>query len=405
MIARLIKRSGYTVGEIPMNNGTKRKGAGWLVGSTICLVLSGISIGPDFAEACTRIFWNTNDDGPVIVGRNEDYVSASDPTLVATPRGTQRTGTSDDAKKDQSLSWTVKYGNVAVYANNRFPNDGMNEAGLTARTLFYLDGDPNESVAPDATKPELDEDHWVSFVLDNFATVAETVDALGNQVHLVSIQGGKGYPYATPKHLAMADASGDSAIVEITKGKMNIFHGPEYRILTNPPSYQQQLDNAAKYKDAKQSELPASWSGLDRFVRADYWVRHFPKPNDGDANTAYGFMYSGLGNVVFPAGLPAPDEDKSLVKKLTAELRHPDQSYGTATYFQSISDLTNKHYRFNSLIAPSDVFFDFASYDFSEGQPVKVIKRIDKYAQQNWSGDVIPHLVEIKSDIYDEPIE
>ena len=95
----------------------------------------------------------------------------------------------------------------------------------------------------------------------------------------------------------------------------------------------------------------------------------------------------------------------ALVKKLTAELRHPDQSYGTATYFQSISDLTNKHYRFNSLIAPSDVFFDFDRYDFSAGEPVRVIKRIDQYAQQSWSGDVIARLVEIKSDIYDEPIE
>jgi len=387
------------------SNIRKKKATGWLAGSAVCLVLSGITLGPEFAEACTRILWNTNKDGPIIVGRNEDYVSASDPTLVATPRGVRRTGTSDDAKKGRSIGWTVEYGNIAVYANNRFPNDGMNEAGLTARTLFYLDGDPNESVAPDGNKKELDEDHWVSFVLDNFATVAEAVDALENQVHLVSVQGGKGYAYATPKHLAMADASGDSAIVEITKGKMTIFHGPEYRILTNPPSYQRELDNLAKYKDATQPELPSSFSASDRFVRADYWVRHFPKPHGGDAATAYGFMYSGLGNVVFPAGLPAPDEDKELVKKLTAELRHPDQSYGTATYFQSISDLTNKHYRFNSLIAPSDVFFDFGRYDFSEGQPVRVVKRIDRYAQQDWSGDVIPHFVEITGDIYDKPIE
>lgn len=383
----------------------KLKGAGWVSSAAFCLAISGITIGPDFAQACTRIFWNTNGDGPLIVGRNEDYVSASDPTLVATPRGVKRTGTEDNAKKAQSTTWTVKYGNVAVYANNRFPNDGMNEAGLTARTLFYLDGDPNEKVAPDTTKLELDEDHWVSFVLDNFATVANAVDAIENQVHLVSVKGRKGYSYATPKHLAIADATGDSAIIEIQKGKVNIFHGPEYRILTNPPSYQKQLENAAKFKNAKQSELPVSWTGLDRFVRADYWVRHFPQPNGGDAATAYGFMYSALGNVAFPAGLPTPDEDKEVTKKLMANLRHPDQSYGAATYFQSISDLTNKHYRFKSLIAPSDVFFDLAGYNFSEGQPVRVIKRIDQYPSQGWSGDAVPHLVEVEGDIYDEPIE
>ena len=118
-------------------------------------VLQGVSTE---ADACTRIFWNTNPD-LMIVGRNEDYVTASHPTLVATPRGIKRWGTADKDKRSKAINWTVKYGNVASYANNRFPNDGMNEAGLTARTLFYVDGDPNETVAPDSKKKELDEDH------------------------------------------------------------------------------------------------------------------------------------------------------------------------------------------------------------------------------------------------------
>lgn len=67
--------------------------------------------------------------------------------------------------------------------------------------------------------------------------------------------------------------------------------------------------------------------------------------------------------------------------------------------------MTNKHYRFKSLVAPSDVYFDFKGYDFSEGQPVRIIKRIDRYAQKGWSGDVRPHLVAIEGDIYDQSIE
>jgi choloylglycine hydrolase len=357
-------------------------------------------------DACTRIFWNTNPD-LMIVGRNEDYVTASHPTFVATPRGVKRWGTADESKRSKSISWTVKYGNVAAYANNRFPNDGMNEAGLTARTLYYMDGDANETVAPDSKKKELDEDHWVSFVLDNFATVADAVDAIRNKVHIVSVVGkkGSGYSYATPKHLAMADATGDSAIVEISKGKVNIFHGPEFQILTNPPSYQAELENAAKYKNVTQDKLPVSWSAADRFVRSDFFLRHLPKPRKNDAATAYGFMYSALATSMMPAGLPNPAEDAKIIKQLMAALTDPNESYGSSTYFQSISDLTNKHYRFRSLIAPSDVFFDFEGYNFAEGQPVRLIKRIDRYAQQGWSGDVIPHLVAIKGDIYDQSIE
>ena len=367
-------------------------------------VLIGIAAELD---ACTRIFWNTNPD-LMIVGRNEDYVTASHPTFVATPRGIKRWGTADESKRSKSISWTVKYGNVASYANNRFPNDGMNEAGLTARTLFYVDGDPNESVAPDSKKKELDEDHWVSFVLDNFATVANAVDAIKNEVYIVSVIGkkGSGFSYATPKHMAIADATGDSAIVEIQKGKVEIFHGPEFRILTNPPSYQKELENAAKYKNVTQDKLPVSWSASDRFVRSDFFLRHLPKPRKNDAPTGYGFMYSVLATSMMPAGLPSPAEDKEVIKKLVATLSDPKETYGGgSTYFQTISDLTNKHYRFKSLIAPSDVFFDFDGYNFAEGQPGRLIKRIDRYAQQGWSGDVIPHLVEIKGDIYDQSIE
>ena len=48
------------------------------------------------AHSCTRMFWNTNPD-LMIVGRTEDYVTASHPSLVASPRGVQRWGTADKA--------------------------------------------------------------------------------------------------------------------------------------------------------------------------------------------------------------------------------------------------------------------------------------------------------------------
>jgi hypothetical protein len=103
--------------------------------------------------------------------------------------------------------------------------------------------------------------------------------------------------------------------------------------------------------------------------------------------------------------LPAPEEDQELTEQLVAALTDPTETYGgAATYFQTISDLTNKHYQFKSLIATSNVLFDFAGYNFAEDQPVRVIKRIDEYAHQGWSGDVNPHLVEIEGDICDQAV-
>ena len=82
-----------------------------------------------------------------------------------------------------------------------------------------------------------------------------------------------------------------------------------------------------------------------------------------------------------------------------AALSDPNQSYGTATYFQTISDLTNRHYRFKSLIAPYDVFFDLAGYDLSVGQPVRKITRVDLYFHDGWYGNIVPHLQKIFGEI------
>jgi penicillin V acylase-like amidase (Ntn superfamily) len=42
-------------------------------------------------------------------------------------------------------------------------------------------------------------------------------------------------------HLAMEDASGDSAIVEHIDGKAVVYHGREFRVMTNDPPYEKQL--------------------------------------------------------------------------------------------------------------------------------------------------------------------
>ena len=42
-------------------------------------------------------------------------------------------------------------------------------------------------------------------------------------------------------HLAIEDASGDSAVIEFVNGKQVVHHGREYRIMTNDPPYDQQL--------------------------------------------------------------------------------------------------------------------------------------------------------------------
>ena len=42
-------------------------------------------------------------------------------------------------------------------------------------------------------------------------------------------------------HLAISDASGDSAIFEYVDGRLSVHHGREYQVMTNSPFYDRQL--------------------------------------------------------------------------------------------------------------------------------------------------------------------
>jgi penicillin V acylase-like amidase (Ntn superfamily) len=62
-------------------------------------------------------------------------------------------------------------------------------------------------------------------------------------------------------------------INEIQGGKVAIFHGSQYRVLTNPPDYQTMLRAVAEHKEKGLRDVPGSLNAKDRFVRASDRVR------------------------------------------------------------------------------------------------------------------------------------
>src|SRR5256885_15276532 len=80
------------------------------------------------------------------------------------------------------------------------------------------------------------------YVLDNFATVKEAVAALEKEPFTIVSDNVPGENRLTTLHLSMSDASGDSAIVEYINGRQVIHHGREYQVMTNSPTFDQQLD-------------------------------------------------------------------------------------------------------------------------------------------------------------------
>lgn len=84
-------------------------------------------------------------------------------------------------------------------------------------------------------------------------------------------------------HLAIEDASGDSAVIEFVKGVQKIYHGKQYHIMTNDPAYDEQLKLLeAHSKDfANPRELPRLQTASARrrresglaHVRLQTWTR------------------------------------------------------------------------------------------------------------------------------------
>lgn len=56
------------------------------------------------------------------------------------------------------------------------------------------------------------------------------------QLVMITVQG-----FASTVHVAIADARGDSAILEYLNGELVIHHGRQYQIMTNNPPYDEQL--------------------------------------------------------------------------------------------------------------------------------------------------------------------
>ena len=174
------------------------------------------------AEACTRAVY-VGSEGLVITGRSMDWLEDMHSHLWAFPAGIKRNG----AGGANTPEWVAKYGSVVVSGYDIGSADGMNEKGLVANLLYLAESDYGTT----EDKPILSISLWAQYVLDNFATVAEAVDALKPEPFRIVapvLPNGKG----AQLHLAISDETGDSAIFEYIGGKLLIHHGKQYRVMT-----------------------------------------------------------------------------------------------------------------------------------------------------------------------------
>src|SRR5271169_3656385 len=88
-----------------------------------------------------------------------------------------------------------------------------------------------------ASLPEVHAGLWAQYALDNAASVEEALQLLA-KIQPIAVEA-RGHKASV--HLAMEDSSGDSAIIEYIGGKPVVHHGREFRVMTNDPTYDEQL--------------------------------------------------------------------------------------------------------------------------------------------------------------------
>jgi choloylglycine hydrolase len=318
----------------------------------LTLVLAGL-FSVQSAQSCTRVLW-ASPDGQVLVGRTQDWTEKAGHAFRLFPRGMERTG----AVAENPLKWTSKYGSLVLTAYDMGTHEGVNEKGLSGHGLYLA---VNAAFGErDPKRQAIGIMQWIQYYLDNYATVAEAVEATKSfdfQIEPLILPNG----YPTLIHISLSDKSGDSAVIEYKDGKPQIYHDRRFTVTTNEPTYDVQIENLKQYRTfGGDKPLPGERTPMDRFVRAAYYANGLQQP--ADRAEAAAFMFSVIRNVSVPFGLGDPDRPNV-----------------ASTIFRTVQDLTGGRYYFESTYAPNVVWVNYDKMDFSAGKPemeLKVEKKI-----------------------------
>jgi penicillin V acylase-like amidase (Ntn superfamily) len=313
---------------------------------------------------CTRVLWNTNDIA-VLSGRSMDWPESTEPLLVAFPRGRERDGgmlVTEVVVPDNPLRWTSSYASLVTTVYGIGTVDGLNERGLGVHALYLKSTDVG---ARNAALPGLHTGLWAQYLLDQAATVSEAL-ALMDGVQLVMV-GAHGRDATL--HLAIEDADGDSAILELAAGELVVHHGREFTLMTNDPSYDEQLTLLAAQDFSHPSRdmpLPGNVNAVDRFQRAAYYAALLPAPTD-ERQAVAGVMAI-MRNVSVPFGAPYAE-------------------FGVYnTEYRTVCDLTHRTYFFELTTSPSTLWVRFDDLALGEGAHALVVDPYDPSLSGNVTG-------------------
>lgn len=326
----------------------------------ISLALVNILVFSEEAVACTRVVYKGL-NGTFITARSMDWKTDIPANLWIFPRGIERNGEAGG----NSLKWKSKYGSVITSSWDIASSDGMNEKGLVSNLLWLAESD-FPKFTKNGKEKGLAVSLWAQYTLDNFATVAEAVDAFEKNTFAVVSSHIPGTDIFATVHLSISDATGDNAILEYINGKLVIHHDKKFVVMTNSPIFEEQLAINSYWKGIPGTiMLPGTNRAADRFVRASYYIDAIPKTDNTRVATAS--VFGVIRNCSVPLGISSPTE--------------PNIS---STRWRTVADQKNLIYYFDNVLNPNVIWVEFNKIDFSEkGKP----KKLSLENNENYSGE------------------
>jgi choloylglycine hydrolase len=319
-------------------------------------------------------------DGTILTGRSMDWGEDLHSNMWVLPRGMKRDGMGGK----NSIQWESKYGSLVVSAYDIGTCDGINEKGLVVNMLALVESDYGK---PAEGGKVICMSTWAQYVLDNHATVAEAVADLRKEAFRVqTIVLPTGRP--ANMHLAMSDPTGDSAIFEYVNGKLVIHHGKQYKVLTNSPTYDQQLAIMEYWKLAGglTTSLPGTSNAADRYVRATFLLGALPVETSKKYITG-----TPQEKFYFQSAMSVLSLMRSVGTPLGISL--DDMPWVSSTVWRTVSDSTNRIVVFDSATTPATFWVKLDDLDFKPGAPVK---KLTLTGGKTYNGNAADKFVEAK---------
>jgi penicillin V acylase-like amidase (Ntn superfamily) len=300
-------------------------------------------------RSCSSI--DVVNDGYSVFGKNFDNDYTTEGLILINPRGLEKTSPYTGIGGARAR-WVSKYASVGFCLDHvGHAWTGMNEKGLVVSMMHI----PETEAPPADRRPPLMDGQWIQYMLDTCETVQDVLRAMDN------------FRIITIDHYHIADAGGDSAVVEFLGGEKFVYTGEQLPIsaITNS-TYADSINDWVAYN---QSPFPAPDGSLWRFRIAADRLEGF-EATDPESAVDYAF---------------------ETLYRVRSELAY---NLPLRTEWSMVFDTRRLRVYFRTYMHPQIRYFDLGDFDPSCRREVQVLD-----IRRDLSGDVSPYFEDLTFDV------